>query len=296
MGPDPRSLPQSAGARASADLGGWVVASWAPDARVRAQPGLRPLRTGQHPVPLFGRCPWPSCPAPGHHPPSLPKPRASLTCIGSAGQRCPVRGCPGLEGGTQGALRLPPWGSHYGARAQASQQGGRWRLRAGAGSPFSHKALATGSTSSTKSAGDKAPLTPTQSALPPRPRPFMPAPGSTPRHSPHAHLGRPARCRSPLNATATAWVCVTPSSAPSSSTASSRQRARTLPAPSPEGSCPPKLNHSVCVQVVPASSSHLVCPLRPHHRAVASPTSPQGGAQAQVWRPSLTPRDHPEAP
>lgn len=101
-----------------------------------------------------------------------------------------------------------------------------WWLWAGVGSPFSHKALATGSTTTTITAGDKVP--PTQSCQPPpcpdpgralmlcSPRPlFSPCP---PKPAPimlaHINLASP-------------WVTDACSSAFGSSIASSRKPART---------------------------------------------------------------------
>lgn len=90
---------------------------------------------------------WPSGTLPGSYPPPsrLLEPQVCLTCVCSARRLCPDRGWPGAGWGDLGRLGLPPWGSRY--WLNVDQSAGRQVVAAGCvGSPFSHKALATGST------------------------------------------------------------------------------------------------------------------------------------------------------
>ena len=112
---------------------------------------------------------WPSGTLPGSYPPPsrLLEPQVWLTCVCSARRLCPDRGWPGAGWGDLGRLGLPPWGSRY--WLNVDQSAGRQVVAAGCvGSPFSHKALATGSTNTANWAGDApalpAPPPPTHAA------------------------------------------------------------------------------------------------------------------------------------
>ena len=99
---------------------------------------------------------------PTPQPPAL---APGLTCVCSARWLCPDLGWPGAGWGDPGRLGLPPWGSRY--WLNVDQSAGRQVVAAGCmGSPFSHKALATGSTNTANWAGD-APALP---APPPPPQ------------------------------------------------------------------------------------------------------------------------------
>ena len=85
-------------------------------------------------------------------PPACSSPRSVLPASALPGGCVHTEGDRGRGGGTRGA-----WGSHY--WLNVDQSAGRQVVAAGrVGSPFSHKALATGSTSTANGAGAGAPL------------------------------------------------------------------------------------------------------------------------------------------
>ena len=107
LGPQHQKPPRRTGAQEPRPLqtregGWWPVGWWTPGSGHSLGP------CGSCLVSLCG----PRVPSQARTHPSLPEPQASRTCIRSAGWLCPARGWLGV-GGTQGALRLPPWGSRY---------------------------------------------------------------------------------------------------------------------------------------------------------------------------------------
>lgn len=104
------------------------------------------------------------------HSPACLSPRTPLPASARLGSYAQPEAVQGLGAGGPRAPCASLPGARITGRAQTSHQGGGWWLQAGVGSPFSHKALATRSTSTTNPAGDKAPPPPCPDPAPPVPQ------------------------------------------------------------------------------------------------------------------------------
>lgn len=212
---------------------------------------------------------WPLGTLPGSYPPPshLLEPQICLTCICSARWLCPERGWPGAGWGDLGRLGLPSWGSRYWLNMDQSAR--RQVVAAGCvGSPFSLKALATGSTNTANWAGD-APAPPPDAAQ------HCPASCLETRPCAHSHsttthhrkaFWLPPGCCGLFSTRFLQETCQDP------------HKLRAPRGPALRGSA------TACVSVLNCHSAFL-SPRHFHHKL-----APRGGPQAQAWR------DHPETP